>query len=66
MSKVLIFNVPQTGHLNPSLALTQELVRQGEQVIYYEDSQYKAVIEATGAIFRSSEVTSFILSPYRY
>lgn len=60
MSKILIFNVPQTGHLNPSLALTQELIKKGEQVIYYEDDQFKEVIEATGANFRSSKVTTLL------
>ena len=61
MSKVLIFNVAESGHVNPSLALTQELVKQGEQVKYYADSQFKSAIEATGAAFRSSESSGFLL-----
>jgi MGT family glycosyltransferase len=59
MSKVLIFNVAESGHINPSLALTQELISQGDQVKYYADSQFKATIEATGASFRASESSSF-------
>jgi MGT family glycosyltransferase len=58
MSKVLIFNVAESGHINPSLALTQELVRQGEKVKYCADSQFKSVIEAAGATFYPSEVPS--------
>lgn len=60
MSKVLVFNIAQSGHTNPSLALTQELVSQGEQVVYYADSRYQAVIEATGAIFRASDAPGLI------
>ena len=57
MSKVLIFNTPSSGHFNPTVALTQELIRRGEQVIYYEGSEFKSKVEATGATFRSTDVS---------
>ncbi|MBZ0293693.1 MAG: glycosyl transferase family 1, partial [Anaerolineae bacterium] len=53
MAKALFFNVPTTGHVNPSLPVVAELVQRGEQVIYYLTEQYRARIEATGATFRA-------------
>lgn len=52
MAKAIFFNIPASGHVNPSLAMTAELVRRGEQVIYYATENYRRVIEATGAAFR--------------
>jgi MGT family glycosyltransferase len=52
MAKAIFFNIPASGHVNPSLPLTAELVRRGEQVIYYNTVSYRKVIEATGATFR--------------
>ncbi len=60
MSKVLIFNDPSSGHFNPTVALTQELISRGEQVIYYESSEYQSKVEATGASFRSTDISTFI------
>lgn len=50
--KALFYNVPASGHVNPSLALVAELVRRGEAVIYYGTENFRAKIEATGATFR--------------
>ncbi|MFN8447139.1 MAG: macrolide family glycosyltransferase [Anaerolineae bacterium] len=52
MSKAIFFNIPASGHVNPSLELTAELVRRGEQMIYYNTEHYRKLIEATGATFR--------------
>jgi len=60
MSKVLVFTLAQPGHINPSLPLTEALVKQGEEVIYYTDSQYQAAIEATGATFRPTDAPSIL------
>jgi MGT family glycosyltransferase len=49
MSKILLFNIPATGHINPSLPLVKELVQRGEDVIYVNTPDYRAKIEATGA-----------------
>jgi MGT family glycosyltransferase len=52
LGKCVIFSVPATGHVNPSLALVEELVKLGEKVIYYNSSKFKDVITSTGAEFR--------------
>jgi MGT family glycosyltransferase len=53
MFKGIFFNVPTSGHVNPSLPVTAELVRRGEQIIYYLTPAYRAKVEATGATFRA-------------
>ncbi|GAC1393036.1 MAG: glycosyltransferase [Ktedonobacteraceae bacterium] len=53
MSKVLFFNIPAYGHTNPTLPLVAELVRRGEQVIYYSSEAFQPAIEQVGATFRS-------------
>ncbi len=52
MSKAIFFNIPASGHVNPSLPLTAELVRRGETIIYYGTENFRAKIEATGALYR--------------
>lgn len=52
MGKAVFLNVPTNGHVNPSLPLVSELVKRGEQVIYYLTESYRSKIEATGAEFR--------------
>lgn len=56
MSKYLFVNVPAHGHVNPTLAVVQELVARGEQVVYYLSEEFRAVIEATGAEFHAYEL----------
>jgi len=51
MSKVPFFNLPALGHTNPTLPLVAELVRRGEQVIYYSSPAFQQAIEQTGATF---------------
>ncbi|MBI2432925.1 MAG: glycosyl transferase family 1 [Candidatus Hydrogenedentes bacterium] len=53
MAKVLFFNIPSEGHTNPTLAYVAELVRRGEEVVYYSVPAFQRRIEATGARFRS-------------
>ncbi|EFH84089.1 macrolide family glycosyltransferase [Ktedonobacter racemifer] len=55
MKKYIFLNVPATGHVNPTLPIVQELIQRGEQVIYYLTEEFRAAIEATGAIFRPYE-----------
>src|SRR5687768_6655507 len=52
-SKVIVFNVPTQGHVNPTLPVVAQLVRRGVEVIYYLSESYRARIEATGATFRA-------------
>jgi UDP:flavonoid glycosyltransferase YjiC (YdhE family) len=44
----VFLNVAGYGHVNPTLAVAQELVRRGERVIYYLSGDFRAAIEATG------------------
>jgi MGT family glycosyltransferase len=52
VSKALFFNIPAYGHTYPTLPLIAELVRRGEEVIYYSSNAFRQVIEDTGATFR--------------
>lgn len=52
MTTYALLTVPGHGHVNPTLALAQELVARGEHVIYYQTEEFRSVIEATGATFR--------------
>lgn len=53
MGKTLFYQVNAHGHVNPSLSLAAELVRRGEEVIYYLTDEFREAVEATGATFRS-------------
>ncbi len=52
MAKVIFFNVPGYGHINPTLPVVEELVHRGEEVIYYGTERFREKIERTGSIFR--------------
>lgn len=52
--KVTIFNVPTSGHVDPSLPLTAELVSRGHEVIYYLTDPYRERVEAAGANYRET------------
>jgi len=49
MAKALFFSLPLHGHTNPSLPLVAELVRRGEEIVYYSSEPFAARITATGA-----------------
>jgi len=51
LPKALFFNVPAHGHINPSLPLVAELVRRGHEITYVITENYRAKVEAAGAIF---------------
>lgn len=48
---VLMINLPFSGHTNPTLPLTRELVSRGHRVTYVNAEPFRASIEATGAAF---------------
>ncbi len=50
MPKALFFNVPGHGHVNPSLPLVAELARRGHHITYFITENYRARVEAAGAI----------------
>ena len=35
MAKYVFFNFPADGHVNPTLAIVEELIARGEEVVYY-------------------------------
>ncbi len=49
--KIYIFNVSAYGHVNPTLALCEELVRRGHDVHYFVAEEFRGVITETGAKF---------------
>ena len=55
MARYIFLDLPAHGHVNPTLAVVQELVKRGQEVIYYLPEQFKTAIQATGATFRSYE-----------
>jgi MGT family glycosyltransferase len=52
MGKVLFFNYPGEGHVNPTSALVEELIKKGEEIVYYCIEEYRNKIEKTGSTFR--------------
>lgn len=53
MSKVLFLSFPAHGHVNPTLGLAAELIKQGENITYFCSEDFKEKIEKTGAEFKS-------------
>ncbi len=54
MGKAVFFNLPgASGHINPTVGLVSELIRQGEQVIYYAGPDSADRLHALGAIPRT-------------
>ncbi len=56
MSRALFFNIPATGHINPSLALVQELLARGEELRYFNAEAFRAKIEGAGIPFTAYPV----------
>ncbi len=61
MRKLIYLNIPAYGHVNPTLPVVQELIRRGDQVLYYNTETFRRPIERTGATFRAYPET--ILTP---
>lgn len=50
MGKAVYFNLPgATGHINPAVGIVSELIRHGEQVIFYADPGVTLKFNALGA-----------------
>jgi MGT family glycosyltransferase len=56
MTKYAFFSAPAHGHVNPTLAIVQELVARGEQVVYYLPEEFRHTIEANGATFHNLDI----------
>src|SRR5437762_1027895 len=48
------FCLPASGHVNPTLAMVEELVKRGERIDYWCTEPFRAAIERTGAKFRKA------------
>src|SRR4030095_9479506 len=53
MRTICFFNIPATGHVNPSLPLVRALVARGDRVICFDTEQYRTKFQGTGAEFRA-------------
>jgi MGT family glycosyltransferase len=51
MGRVIFMNVSAAGHIIPTLGLMAELIKRGEDVIYYEVPPFQQEIESFGASF---------------
>lgn len=49
MTKILMINIPMHGHVNPTIALTKELVDRGHDVTYLINKEFRKKIAPTGA-----------------
>jgi MGT family glycosyltransferase len=49
MAKYVFVNVPAYGHVNPTLEVIQELVKRGEEVVYFLTEEFREAVEAVGA-----------------
>ena len=58
MAKLIFFNIPAHGHINPTLPVMSELVRRRETAVYFAMAPFKEAIEASGAAFRDYEELS--------
>ncbi|MCR3760693.1 glycosyl transferase [Clostridium felsineum] len=52
MGKILFLGIPAYGHVNPSLGIISELVKNGQEVTYFCTEEFKERIEKTGATFK--------------
>lgn len=51
--RINFYNIPTSGHVNPTLPVAAELVQRGHKVVYYLTPGYRDRVEATGATFRA-------------
>ncbi len=51
--RVVVYTLPQHGHVNPMLALVRELTERGHEVVFYLTEEFRPKIEAAGGTFRS-------------
>ncbi|MBW7476704.1 glycosyl transferase family 1 [Paenibacillus oenotherae] len=49
MARVLLINGGSEGHINPTLGVVEELIRRGEEVVYFVAEQFRDRVEPTGA-----------------
>lgn len=50
---IVFINLPAYGHINPTLGLVDELVKNNNEVIYFSTDEFKESIEKAGGTFKS-------------
>ena len=56
MATICFFNIPATGHVNPSLALVRALVARGDRVIFFDTPEFESAAQNAGAEFRALDL----------
>ncbi|MDC0705918.1 MULTISPECIES: macrolide family glycosyltransferase [Priestia] len=60
MARVLFINGGSEGHINPTIAVVQELISRGEEVVYFSIEAFRERIEKTGADVRTFDGQKFL------
>lgn len=60
MARVLFINGGSEGHVNPTIGVVQELIKRGEEVVYFTIEDFRAKMEKTGATVRAFDVQKFL------
>ena len=55
MATIAFVGVPAHGHINPTLAVVEELLHRGHRVVYYSTKAFEDKITSSGAEFRGYE-----------
>jgi MGT family glycosyltransferase len=55
MGKYIFLTLPAYGHVNLTLAIAQELVKRGQEVVYYLPEDFRETVQATGAVLHTYE-----------
>ncbi|WP_072330517.1 nucleotide disphospho-sugar-binding domain-containing protein [Thermoactinomyces sp. DSM 45891] len=61
--KYLFFIMPAFGHMNPTLTVAEELVRRGDEVVYYTTADFTDGVKKSGA---EIQVVDPIFNPLHY
>lgn len=62
MAKGVFLNVCGGGHVIATFGMVAELVRRGDEIVYFETERYRTEIEGLGASFRAY---SDVIEPYK-
>ncbi len=60
MARVLLINAGSEGHINPTLGVVRELIRRGEEVVYFTAEPFRADVERTGARVITFDIEEFL------